>query len=369
MDDSDSKMPPIIKPNAATLFVIGNGPSLKKVDLHSLSQFDTLGMNAAYRFWRKINWRPTYYACLDLVVGLSHKDAIAELIRENRIKRFLLRSNLIDALGETASDARVINFDALTAVEKLLRYPNVTTGTHSSLWGAASGYKQIILLGIDGRYKNIIAGASRSRGIELEITQQPSENPNYFFDDYQQAGDRYNVPNPRPNLHIKAWRMTASILTSTQVSIFNANPDSAVRCIPFVNLEDLQSAGSLARAAEEKVTTMPNFELLHKSHNDSVSRIYRLNYFFRRNWLLCFTPLLILVAAYFGFQHWDVTKTSFFLPSAIIFLVTALWTALLFVRQTAIEHIKSLYDRIEALEEHARAQTSIITRNHKESSR
>jgi len=35
--------------NADTLFVLGNGPSLKDIDLARLGRHATLGMNAAYR--------------------------------------------------------------------------------------------------------------------------------------------------------------------------------------------------------------------------------------------------------------------------------------------------------------------------------
>ena len=47
-----------------TILVLGNGPSLKKFPFTSY-EIPTIGMNVAYRYWEKINWYPTYYACLD----------------------------------------------------------------------------------------------------------------------------------------------------------------------------------------------------------------------------------------------------------------------------------------------------------------
>ncbi len=87
------------------LLVLGNGPSLKGFDLHRAGMA-TIGMNAAYRYWHKINFRPTYYACLDLVVGLSHIEAIARMVAENRVRRFLLRDNACKQIG---ASPRVIN--------------------------------------------------------------------------------------------------------------------------------------------------------------------------------------------------------------------------------------------------------------------
>ena len=122
----------IARVSGETAFILGNGPSLARVDLASLSAHATVGLNAAYRHWREIGWRPRYYACLDLVVGLSHKEAIAELIREGRIERFLLRGNLVEALGDAGANPRVIDFDALRKDEPLLALDPITTGSHAA---------------------------------------------------------------------------------------------------------------------------------------------------------------------------------------------------------------------------------------------
>ena len=55
-----------------TLVILGNGPSLRGFACNILTGIPTFGLNAAYRYWAKINWYPTYYACLDTVVGKSH---------------------------------------------------------------------------------------------------------------------------------------------------------------------------------------------------------------------------------------------------------------------------------------------------------
>ncbi|MCA8890192.1 MAG: hypothetical protein KDA46_15255, partial [Parvularculaceae bacterium] len=238
------------------IFILGNGPSLAGVDLKALSsKAATLGMNAAYRYWREINWRPRYYACLDLVVGLSHKDEIAAMIRDDAgIEAFLLRSNLIDALGDAALDPRVVNFDALRLHQPMLADEPVTTGSHAALWAANLGFKTMVIAGVDGNYREIVDGARPAGGIELEIVDH-RENPNYFFDGYQRPGDRYNVPNPRPGLHTGAWKMAASHLAAAGVRIANANADSAVRDFAFVDLDQLLAAGRATIAGEGRPTS------------------------------------------------------------------------------------------------------------------
>lgn len=233
------------------VFVLGNGPSLAKIDLKAIAVYKTIGMNAAYRHWARIGWRPHQYACLDLVVGLSHIDGIRALILETSehlpagvkpISQFLLRQNLIEALGWVADDERVINFDALRLSNTSLQVDPVTTGSHALLWAALQGGDPIVLLGIDGNYVEIVEGAQRRDGIVLEIAEQRA-NPNYFFEDYQQPGDRYNEPNPKPNLHVSAWQQAASTLEGS-IRIVNGNANSEVRCFPFVDAAQLIATGS-----------------------------------------------------------------------------------------------------------------------------
>ena len=239
-----------------TAFLLGNGPSLRNVSLPDLSDHATIGMNAAYRYWRTIDWRPRFYICLDLVVGLSHKKAIAELIKESRIERFLLRNNLIEALRGAAQNERVVNFDSLHASEEIFNGPSITTGSGAALWAASMGFDQLIVLGVDARYKEFVAGSERRDGIELEIVEK-ADNPNYFFDGYQQPGDRYNIPNPRPDLHVIAWREAGVKLAGEDVCVYNANPQSAVQCFPFIDINAFLSGAAAVSPAGE---TLPKIE-------------------------------------------------------------------------------------------------------------
>ncbi|WP_425410215.1 hypothetical protein [Hyphococcus sp.] len=237
-----------------TVFILGNGPSLRGVDLKSLSSYSTIGLNAAYRYWKEIDWRPTYYACLDLVVGLSHKKEISKLIEEGVIRKFLLRENLIDALGGVDMD-RVVNFDALRMLAPVLQPADVTTGSHAALWAAFLGYEKIVLLGVDAQYTEMVPGARRRQGTQLEIVEE-ADNPNYFFKSYQQPGDRYNLPNPTRGLHVDAWREAALNLKNAGVKVYNANPDSAVRVFPYIDLKNFLNGAASPAPAKQTVSDM-----------------------------------------------------------------------------------------------------------------
>ncbi len=224
------------------LVVIGNGPSLEGFDFGRFAGHDTIGLNAAYRYWDEIGWYPTYYACLDTVVGLSHRAAIERLVANRQrygIRRFFLRANLVDAMpmAEEQGDA-VVEFESLRAGNPLLGTLPLTTGSHALLLGAAMGYRRIKIVGVDCRYVEILPEVEQLQGTELELRATPAANPNYFFAGYQQKGDRYNVPNPTPDLHLRAWRAAAKAVDGLGLSVVNCNPASALDCFPVMAWED-----------------------------------------------------------------------------------------------------------------------------------
>ena len=95
-----------IKP-AGTLVILGNGPSLRGFDFERLSGVATLGMNAAYRHWDRIDWRPTHYACLDDALIETHKSEILRLIAEDRISSFFLSGRMLELEPGLANHPKV----------------------------------------------------------------------------------------------------------------------------------------------------------------------------------------------------------------------------------------------------------------------
>jgi hypothetical protein len=133
------------KPKVAdnTLFIMGNGPSLRGLDFQRFNGYPTLGMNVAFRHWHKINWYPTYYICLDTVVTESQKDGICKLVQEqdkNGIRMFLLRRNLLKFYPKLKDNPSVLFFEdylhapAFEGVEPLFP-PAVTLPCSVPCWG------------------------------------------------------------------------------------------------------------------------------------------------------------------------------------------------------------------------------------------
>lgn len=248
----------------ARLAIIGNGPSLRGFDFDRLSGIETLGMNAAFRYWDRIDWRPTHYACLDDALIDTHKEDIRRLIDEGRIRTFFLSGRILEFQPDLAGHSNVRFLDTYVpywhetrgskyGLERVdspafrTAWPNLlTTGAYSLRYAAELGYTQLVLMGIDLDYQPL-PEAAETEGLRLVVTETPQENPNYFFDDYQRAGDEFHVPNPESHdqeLHVAAFEAVRDDFESQNlgVELINTNPASRLNIdgvLPFASLRRL----------------------------------------------------------------------------------------------------------------------------------
>lgn len=219
------------------IVVMGNGPSLERFDFEKDYEVDTFGMNAAYRYWRKVDWFPTFYACFDHVVLKDHSEEILELVRgrkENGIEKFFLRDSVFE------HEPKLKEYDCVETYESqkhevFSECRTIATGSSAAKCAISMGYDRISLIGVDSNYVEVIDEAKKENDNTLTIDEDVSENPNYFYDDYQQKGDRYNKPNDN-RVHIKAWEELSNYIENKDIEIVNCNPDSAVRFFEFVDL-------------------------------------------------------------------------------------------------------------------------------------
>ena len=64
-------------------FVMGNGPSLNKMDLNKLSNEIVFGCNAVFLLFERIAWRPKYFVCVDTRVLRDRAADITAMLDEN----------------------------------------------------------------------------------------------------------------------------------------------------------------------------------------------------------------------------------------------------------------------------------------------
>ena len=247
----------------ASVLVMGNGPSARLIDFETLCYHGmaSVGMNAAYRYWEKIDFRPTHYMCMDTVVIRSHAKQIAGLINEGRIKRYFLRNEFLELYPEFADHERIVWFDELRNTKgSLFDTHFVTTGSWAIRWMAYEGKRQIALIGIDVNYVEFLPEAQRlgaGSDLRLQLMSTPRFNPNYFFTDYQQAGDQYNIPNdPQYQqdkgglVHVDALREAKQDIERAGVKtrIYDCSPLSSHGIFEKTELARLMVGGEIALA-------------------------------------------------------------------------------------------------------------------------
>ncbi|WP_093993412.1 hypothetical protein [Flavimaricola marinus] len=223
---------------------------MKGFDFTRLTGVHSLGMNAAYRFWDKIDWYPTYYSCLDDQLIISHHDEIYRLWKEGRIQRFFVHGSFFDYHPDCIGVPEFFSLDQVlphwynkrgkgqgwvslvdNPAFKTQDTTKITTGAFATRFCAFMGHDTLALMGIDLKYVEILPEAEKAEGVALVMKETPKENPNYFFDDYQKAGDKYNIPNPDVHgneLHIQSFRLVKSDfqLNGQKTVVYNSNPNS-----------------------------------------------------------------------------------------------------------------------------------------------
>lgn len=231
-------------------FVIGNGPSLKGFDFHRLDGFDSIGLNAAYRHWDRIGWYPTYYCCLDDQLIETHHNEIDRLYSKGLVREVFVEGNFFKHHPDRIGNPHFLSLDQvapywyrrrgyLMGLPPLYEHvafqcsdpSKITTGAYALRFMAYKGYSQVALMGIDLKYVERLPESEATTGVGLIMTETPKENPNYFFDDYQRAGDRYNIPNPdvhAGDLHPASFQVVARDFATNEVpcSVVNTNPNS-----------------------------------------------------------------------------------------------------------------------------------------------
>jgi len=227
-----------------TLIVMGNGPSLKNVNFKSLKQYDTFGMNSAYKMYDKLNFYPTYFGCFDFTVCNHHKKHFSELVKSSPIKKFFfLEPKYFDKEiqeHEKFQKIKFINNNDININKTQTNFNNFInvgcSGANAVSVGIILGYTKIILIGCDANYINHVKGSKLVNG-KLVITETPTKNPNYWFDNYQEKGDIYNVPNTN-TWHIPAWKKIATYIKNRDIQVINCSSISKIDCFPKSTLDN-----------------------------------------------------------------------------------------------------------------------------------
>lgn len=225
-------------------FVMGNGPSLNKMDLSMLDGEDVFACNSAFLLFDRVDWRPRYYTCVDTRVLRDRAEDISRMLDRHPdiIAFFPDRISLHDGTGRIFETRTIIppapnryyfneEPNSLASPPETMFSLNVndrvvqpyTVAITMLQLAAYMGYSTIYLIGCDTSYS---VGASVKQqgpkldGVGLLLTSTEDNDPNHFDPTYFGAGREWH--NPQVDKMIMHYGWAKKALESSPTQIINA---------------------------------------------------------------------------------------------------------------------------------------------------
>ncbi|CAH2029929.1 glycosyltransferase [Trichlorobacter ammonificans] len=205
--------------------IIGNGPSLNKMDLSFLEQEICFGMNRIYLIFDKWKFRPTYYVSVNPLVIEQSADDILAL----PMPKFLSHKGI-----NFVKDPRDIMFIAEHPQWEFSTTPYA--GLHEG-WTVTyvamqlayfMGFSEVVLIGVDHHF--VTPGDPNK-----EVISQ-GDDPNHFHPDYFGKGMRWHLPDLERSE--RSYNLAKNAYESSGRIIVDATLDGKLTIFPKVDYKD-----------------------------------------------------------------------------------------------------------------------------------
>jgi hypothetical protein len=238
-------------------FIMGNGPSLNRTDLELLEGETVFACNAAFLLFDRINWRPTYYTCVDSRVLPDRARDIQAMLAQNPSMTAFFPTEVEEHTGEKRRyPTRVIlptgrnRFYFREAYGTLENLPesmfSADIGQHviqprtvaiTMLQIAAyMGFSEIYLIGCDTRY-TVPATVDEEDSEGLALVSTRDDDANHFDPAYFGKGRKWHAP--KTELMVEHYRIARDALEARGVKVFDATVDGALDVFDKVDFNAL----------------------------------------------------------------------------------------------------------------------------------
>ncbi len=215
--------------------IIGNGPSLRSMDLSFLKHEITFGMNRINLLRKSVDFTPTYFVAINKFVLEQSAAEIAAIPCPKFLSPAAVECALIDdktvivptgglPLGETApflSAAGERVWEGFTVTYMALQLAHYM------------GFSEVILIGVDHNFQ--------TKGPANALVVSEGDDPNHFDASYFGKGYRWQLPD----LHNSsvAYRMAAIQYERTGKKVVDATSGGALTIFPKIDYQDLFFGG------------------------------------------------------------------------------------------------------------------------------
>jgi hypothetical protein len=213
-------------------FIIGNGPSLKAMDLNPLRSETTFGLNRAYLMFETLGFPTTFLVAVNqLVIEQSGPEIVAAPVEEV----FL-----------AWAARRVIDDSPRPVLVRSLARPQFSADASRGVWEGATvtfvamqlayhfGFRDVILIGVDHSFV--------STGPPHQVVTSSGPDANHFDADYFGPGYRWQLPDLETSE--VAYRMARQAFEAGGGSIKDATVGGKLDVFPKVEYSSLFSGRS-----------------------------------------------------------------------------------------------------------------------------
>ena len=187
-------------------YVLGNGPSLAKIDNLILDSLPTFGSNKIF-----LKYVPTYYCC----------------INPTEARKYPLE---IEVMESTKFVTNKVPIKDCT----LLKSTNTVQFSTNPYWAVNEGYsatyvllqlafffgfRTVYLLGVDHRYEDY-------KGKPNQLIPWEGKDPNHFAEDYLKPGDKWNCPDLEKSKFF--FKIARQVFDGSGRKIINLTENSAL---------------------------------------------------------------------------------------------------------------------------------------------
>ena len=216
-------------------FIIGNGPSLNKIDLNKLKSEVTIASNSIFLLFNETDFRPTFYTVEDTLVAEDRSKEINKLHGMYKIFPIDLKKYLIPD-----ENTIYINFQ-----RNYKNFPKFSSNFAKRVyWGGTVtflnlqlayylGSREVYLVGIDHNYKQ----PSPADIVEGNVITSQTADINHFDPEYFGPGYRWH--DPKVDRMEQAYIEAKRFYESHGGKIYNATVGGKLEVFPRIDFNKL----------------------------------------------------------------------------------------------------------------------------------
>lgn len=207
-------------------FIIGNGPSLRGMNLEPLRNEFTFGLNRIYLLFPELGFETSYWVAMN---NLVIKQSVSE-IRKLSCPIFLNWSSRKD-IGQSNRNHYI----------RELYRPNFALDISLGMWVGATvtfaalqiayymGFSKVVLIGVDHRYS--------ASGTPHKVVRSDTDDSDHFDSSYFGKGVRWQLPDLTTSGY--AYQLARSVYEADGREIVDATVDGALTVFPKASYKEI----------------------------------------------------------------------------------------------------------------------------------